>query len=94
MEKANIQYKSVNFMRGRSIQNSIVILQPRNENNLKFLLPCFLRLADNVKRIYLNSNLFALSSSPQSLKPLLLRRALHRKYTTKSSNDSILGEAA
>ena len=27
MEKANIQYKSVNFMRGRSIQNSIVILE-------------------------------------------------------------------
>ena len=26
MEKANIQYKSVNFMRGRSIQNAIVIL--------------------------------------------------------------------
>lgn len=26
MEKANIQFKSVNFMRGRSIQNSIVIL--------------------------------------------------------------------
>jgi hypothetical protein len=26
MEKANIQYKSVNFMRGRSIQNAIVIV--------------------------------------------------------------------
>ena len=26
MEKANIQFKSVNFMRGRSIQNAIVIL--------------------------------------------------------------------
>ena len=26
MEKANIQFKSVNFMRGRSIQNAIVLL--------------------------------------------------------------------
>ena len=25
MEKANVQFKSVNFMRGRSIQNAVVI---------------------------------------------------------------------
>ena len=39
MDKANIQFKSVNFMRGRSIQNALVVLQPRIENNLKYLLP-------------------------------------------------------
>ncbi|MFT7277730.1 MAG: PhoH-like ATPase, partial [Gammaproteobacteria bacterium] len=54
MEKANVQFKSVNFMRGRSIQNAVVILQPRIGKILKFLPPCFYWPVEKVKRISLN----------------------------------------
>ena len=48
MDKANIQFKSVNFMRGRSIQNSLVLLDECqnltasqfNRSNFRFNLYC------------------------------------------------------
>ncbi|GGI78497.1 PhoH family protein [Shewanella gelidii] len=39
MEKANIQFKSVNFMRGRSIQNSVVVWYPSLDMAKKLLPP-------------------------------------------------------
>lgn len=94
MEKANIQFKSVNFMRGRSIQNAVVILQPRIGGILKFLPPCFYWPVEKVKRI--SKKIDYLSYSEQSLnnKPLLKICNLQEKYNTKPSNDSIFWEAA
>ncbi|RZM80150.1 ribonuclease [Pseudoalteromonas rubra] len=94
MEKANIQFKSVNFMRGRSIQNAVVILQPRIGGVLKFLPPCFYWPVEKVKRI--SKKIDYLSYSEQSLnnKPLLKICNLQEKYNTKPSNDSIFWEAA
>jgi len=94
MEKANIQFKSVNFMRGRSIQNAVVILQPRIGDILKFLPPCFYWPVEKVKRI--SKKIDYLSYSEQSLnnKPLLKICNLQEKYNTKPSNDSIFWEAA
>ncbi|QDP02214.1 PhoH family protein [Thalassotalea sp. PS06] len=40
MEKANIQFKSINFMRGRSIQNALVIYYPGTKNSLNCSHPC------------------------------------------------------
>jgi len=94
MEKANVQFKSVNFMRGRSIQNAVVILQPRIGDILKFLPPCFYWPVEKVKRI--SKKIDYLSYSEQSLnnKPLLKICNLQEKYNTKPSNDSIFWEAA
>ena len=94
MEKANVQFKSVNFMRGRSIQNAVVILQPRIGGILKFLPPCFYWPVEKVKRI--SKKIDYLSYSEQSLnnKPLLKICNLQEKYNTKPSNDSIFWEAA
>ncbi|MBU2880516.1 PhoH family protein [Psychrosphaera sp. B3R10] len=94
MEKANVQFKSVNFMRGRSIQNAVVILQPRIENNLKFLLLYFYWPVAKVKRISQNmdsSNDFKHFHNSQ---PLQSSCYLRGEYNTKPSNDSILWEAA
>jgi PhoH-like ATPase len=94
MEKANIQFKSVNFMRGRSIQNSGVILQPRIGKILKFLPPCFYWPVEKVKRISLNMdfcNDFKHSHNSQSLQSICY---LGCKYNTHSSNDANFWRAA
>jgi len=94
MEKANIQFKSVNFMRGRSIQNAGVILQPRIGKILKFLPPCFYWPVEKVKRISLNMdfcNDFKHSHNSQSLQSICY---LGCKYNTHSSNDANFWRAA
>ncbi|MDN3490236.1 MULTISPECIES: PIN domain-containing protein [unclassified Pseudoalteromonas] len=94
MEKANIQFKSVNFMRGRSIQNAVVILQPRIGKILKFLPPCFYWPVEKVKRISLNMdfcNDFKHSHNSQSLQSICY---LGCKYNTHSSNDANFWRAA
>jgi hypothetical protein len=52
MDKANIQFKSVNFMRGRSIQNAIVIIYPSIGPLEKLLLPHFYWAGEVVTRNY------------------------------------------
>ncbi|WJG08960.1 PhoH family protein [Aliiglaciecola sp. LCG003] len=94
MEKANIQFKSVNFMRGRSIQNAIVILQPRIAKKLKFLSLYFYWPVGKVKRITKKIDFLNYSKQPYNIKPLLNICNLQEEYTTKSSNDSIWGVAA
>ena len=94
MEKANVQFKSVNFMRGRSIQNAVVILQPRIGKILKFLPPCFYWPVEKVKRISLNMdfcNDFKHSHNSQSLQSICY---LGCKYNTHSSNDANFWRAA
>ncbi len=51
MEKANIQYKSVNFMRGRSIQNSIVILDESQNLTASQLKTIITRCGEGTKLI-------------------------------------------
>ena len=94
MEKANVQFKSVNFMRGRSIQNAVVILQPRIENNLKFLPLCFSWPVEKVKRIFKKINFFNYSKQPHNGKLLLNIRNLREEHYTKSSNNLAILEAA
>ena len=94
MEKANIQFKSVNFMRGRSIQNAIVILQPRITNNLKFLLPYFYWPVAKVKRISQNMGSRNDSKHSHISQPLLNTCNLGEEYNTNSSNDSNFWRAA
>jgi PhoH-like ATPase len=94
MEKANIQFKSVNFMRGRSIQNAIVILQPRIENNLKLLPLCFSWPVVKVKRIFKKIDFFHYSKQSHNGKLLLNIRNLREEYYTKSSNNLTILEAA
>ena len=94
MEKANVQFKSVNFMRGRSIQNAVVIVQPRIGGVLKFLPPCFYWPVEKVKRISLNMdfcNDFKHSHNSQSLQSICY---LGCKYNTHSSNDANFWRAA
>lgn len=94
MDRANIQLKSVNFMRGRSIQNAIVILQPRIENNLKFLLPCFYWPVAKVKRISQNMGSQNDFKDSQNSQPLQNTCYLGGEYNTHSSNDSNFWRAA
>lgn len=94
MEKANIQFKSVNFMRGRSIQNAVVILQPRIENNLKLLPLCFSWPVVKVKRIFKKIDFFHYSKQSHNGKLLLNIRNLREEYYTKSSNNLTILEAA
>ena len=94
MEKANVQFKSVNFMRGRSIQNAVVILQPRIENNLKFLPHCFSWPIAKVKRIFKKIDFFNYSKQSHNCKLLLNIRNLREEYYTKSSNNLTILEAA
>lgn len=51
MEKANIQFKSVNFMRGRSIQNSIVILDESQNLTAAQLKTIITRCGEGTKLI-------------------------------------------
>lgn len=51
MEKANIQYKSVNFMRGRSIQNAIVILDESQNLTAAQLKTIITRCGEGTKLI-------------------------------------------
>lgn len=94
MEKANIQFKSVNFMRGRSIQNAVVILQPRIENNLKFLPLCFSWPIAKVKRILKKIDFFNYSKQSHNCKLLLNIRNLREEYYTQSRNNLTILEAA
>ena len=51
MEKANIQFKSINFMRGRSIQNSIVILDESQNLTAAQLKTIITRCGEGTKLI-------------------------------------------
>ena len=51
MEKANIQFKSVNFMRGRSIQNAIVILDEAQNLTASQLKTIITRCGEGTKLI-------------------------------------------
>lgn len=51
MEKANIQFKSVNFMRGRSLQNSIVILDQSQNLTASQLKTIITRCGEGTKLI-------------------------------------------
>ena len=51
MEKANIQFRSVNFMRGRSIQNSIVILDESQNLTASQLKTIITRCGEGTKLI-------------------------------------------
>lgn len=51
MEKANIQFKSVNFMRGRSIQNAIVILDESQNMTASQLKTIITRCGEGTKLI-------------------------------------------
>ncbi|WP_290613841.1 PhoH family protein [Arsukibacterium sp. UBA3155] len=63
MDKANIQFKSVNFMRGRSIQNAIVILYPSIGLADKLLLPRLYWARRVVTRILVNNRNFTKHSA-------------------------------
>ena len=62
MEKANIQYKSVNFMRGRSIQNSIVILDESQNLTASQLKTIITRCGEGTK-IIVGGNLAQIDSN-------------------------------
>jgi len=51
MEKANIQFKSVNFMRGRSIQNAVVILDESQNLTAAQLKTIITRCGEGTKLI-------------------------------------------
>jgi PhoH-like ATPase len=51
MEKANIQFKSVNFMRGRSLQNAIVILDESQNLTVSQLKTIITRCGEGTKLI-------------------------------------------
>ena len=62
MEKANIQYKSVNFMRGRSIQNAIVILDESQNLTASQLKTIITRCGEGTK-IIVGGNLSQIDSN-------------------------------
>ena len=62
MEKANIQYKSVNFMRGRSIQNSIVLLDESQNLTASQLKTIITRCGEGTK-IVVSGNLSQIDSN-------------------------------
>ncbi|MCL1078956.1 PhoH family protein [Parashewanella spongiae] len=51
MEKANIQYKSINFMRGRSIQNSVVLLDECQNLTASQLKTMITRMGEGTKLV-------------------------------------------
>lgn len=51
MEKANIQFKSINFMRGRSIQNSVVLLDECQNLTASQLKTMITRMGEGTKLI-------------------------------------------
>ncbi|QIZ77813.1 PhoH family protein [Ferrimonas lipolytica] len=62
MEKANIQFKSVNFMRGRSIQNSFVLLDECQNLTPSQLKTIITRMGEGTKLV-LSGNLAQIDSS-------------------------------
>ncbi|MFT4924387.1 MAG: PhoH-like ATPase [Phenylobacterium sp.] len=62
MEKANIQFKSVNFMRGRSIQNAIVILDEAQNLTASQLKTIITRCGEGTK-IICSGNLAQIDSN-------------------------------
>jgi PhoH-like ATPase len=62
MEKANIQFKSINFMRGRSIQNSIVILDESQNLTAAQLKTIITRCGEGTK-IICSGNLAQIDSN-------------------------------
>ena len=62
MEKANIQFKSVNFMRGRSIQNAIVILDESQNLTASQLKTIITRCGEGTK-IICSGNLAQIDSN-------------------------------
>ena len=62
MEKANIQFKSVNFMRGRSIQNAIVILDESQNLTASQLKTIITRCGEGTK-IVCSGNLAQIDSN-------------------------------
>lgn len=55
IEKANIQFKSLNFMRGRSIQNAIVILDEAQNLTSSQLKTIITRMGENSKLLILGN---------------------------------------
>ena len=51
MTKANIQFKSLNFMRGRSIQNAVVILDEAQNLTASQLKTIITRCGENTKLV-------------------------------------------
>lgn len=51
MDKANIQFKSINFMRGRSIQNSVVILDECQNLTASQIKTMITRMGEGTKLI-------------------------------------------
>ncbi len=62
MEKANIQFKSINFMRGRSIQNAIVILDESQNLTASQLKTLITRCGEGTK-IICSGNLAQIDSN-------------------------------
>ena len=62
MEKANVQFKSVNFMRGRSIQNAVVILDESQNLTASQLKTIITRCGEGTKLIY-SGNLAQIDSN-------------------------------
>ena len=94
MNKANIQFKSINFMRGRSIQNAIVILHPGIEVPNKLLLPHFYWARALVTTLLKKAalNIMTLNRRSSGLLPTdFLARSASNSLTL---NNITLGEAA
>jgi predicted ribonuclease YlaK len=87
MEKANIQFKSVNFMRGRSIQNAIVILHPSIELVKKLLLTSEQRLEDEVTKKITNSTTITIGDrlNVHRLLPLAAAQGCHKSPFKKAA---------
>lgn len=51
MDKANIQFKSINFMRGRSIQNSVVLLDECQNLTASQIKTMITRMGEGTKLI-------------------------------------------
>lgn len=62
MEKANIQFKSVNFMRGRSIQNSVVLLDECQNLTASQIKTMITRMGEGTKLVC-SGNLAQIDSS-------------------------------
>lgn len=70
MEKANIQFKSVNFMRGRSIQNAIVLLDEAQNLTASQLKTIITRCGEGTKLVC-SGNLAQIDSNYLTAYPIL-----------------------
>lgn len=70
MEKANVQFKSVNFMRGRSIQNAVVILDESQNLTASQLKTIITRCGEGTKLIC-TGNLAQIDSNYLTPYPIL-----------------------